>query len=658
MNARDSLDKFQIYRQTFTATGVIGLNPYDIRGHSKLRIAVENVGGGNVIAVKGRIKGQTSYSTLATITGSSSGTTVDTPVSDEIQFDCTTYSASGGTPTLIASGFFSLGGSGSVTGPGAGTSTDNALVRWDGTTGTAIQNSSTTLSDTGQFVWAPSNATGVSWATTLSGTTGNFWTTTGTQGGTYVWYTEVTNPSGLNAICNRIFYGGTSLTDKYLIAGQFDTQTSNTGNNLDYYNSLRGNFGVYASSTNSSTSGAATGIFSYGLSGKVVTGGAFLGATAANVANNRSFGVRGHGTTANSAVASGGHFSIGSTESLFSTDPGASAALVATNTTTTDPIQRWYDNTTEVARIRDGGRLTVGDPTETINFFINDATKFMANGTMATVAAGISDIIQIGAVSVFKLNPSAATNSGLGVSVYSAQGYNVDVDTTNAINGGIQVGYYTNPISAFGAFGQVNYKSSSSSVDGVCGLLASCGHFGYGGTANDIIGGLFTASTSDDAGGGTASGTCVNATGGYFSAFVDTNAISITTAKSGHFIEPFVVSGSGTITNKTALYCAGTLSILQTDSSSTGNIDAYSPTSSYNYMTGAAPVLRGVNNDTFNKMLVFDFANTATISNENATPTAAKRITTGTGADLTNVKSVCLIYNTTTSRWRVQWWRA
>lgn len=42
------------------------------------------------------------------------------------------------------------GGAGDVVGPGA--STDNAVVRWDGATGTAVQNSTVTISDTGDTV--------------------------------------------------------------------------------------------------------------------------------------------------------------------------------------------------------------------------------------------------------------------------------------------------------------------------------------------------------------------------------------------------------------------------------------------------------------------------------------------------------------------------
>lgn len=534
----------------------------------------------------------------------------------------------------------------------SGSGTDNRLVRWDGTS--AVQDSGVTLSDTDQFTWAPSNATGVSWATTLSGTTGNFWTTTGTQGGTYTWYHEITNPNN-NAICNRIIFGGTSVTNRYVIASQFDTNVNNTGYDLDHYNSLRGSYGVYSSATNGNTSGLSCAYYGYALSGKGNIGGSFLAATALNVANNRTWGVRAHAVTANSAKAVGGHFSIGSTEALMSTDPGESAALVATNTTGTDPIQRWYDNTTEVARLRDGGRLTVGDPSEAVSFFVNDATKFMANGTMTVVSSGASDIIQIGATTAFNVNPSADTNTGLGVGVYAGQGFNLTLVGSSKFNGGIAVAGYPNPISAIGAFGQVNIQTDDT-VDGCIGLLCSGGPQGNGATVDDYVGGAFACNTAVDLG---STGSLNRGTGGFFTVYTDlASDVSITTARSGWFKEPYVSGGgTATITNKTAIYLEGTLSIVQTDSSDTGNIDAFVVSTSHHYMTGAAPVLRGIIPDTNNKVVIFDFANTATISNENATPTAARRITTGTGADLTNVKSVCVIYNTTTSRWRVQWWR-
>lgn len=102
----------------FTATGVVGPDTVVANMTGNLRVVVENVGGGNVVLVKGKLDGQAAYSTLATITGASSGTTVDISVVDLVQFECTTYAASGGTPKLVASGFFkkatSGGGSGEV----------------------------------------------------------------------------------------------------------------------------------------------------------------------------------------------------------------------------------------------------------------------------------------------------------------------------------------------------------------------------------------------------------------------------------------------------------------------------------------------------------------------------------------------------------------
>lgn len=91
--------------QEFTATGVIGPTSIPTNLMLNLRVAVENVGGGNVIAVEGRLLGQSSFISLGTITGASTGTTVSIALVDEIRLNCTTFSASGGTPKVIASGF-------------------------------------------------------------------------------------------------------------------------------------------------------------------------------------------------------------------------------------------------------------------------------------------------------------------------------------------------------------------------------------------------------------------------------------------------------------------------------------------------------------------------------------------------------------------------
>lgn len=132
---KDANAKFNI-ALNFTATGVItgsgaadsigtAAVPFNVRAENQLRLAVENVGAGNAVQVQGRIAKQTAYTTLATITGPSAGTTVDISLVDEIYFNCSTYSASGGTPRLVGAGFFKQAASG---GGGGGT--------WGSITGT------------------------------------------------------------------------------------------------------------------------------------------------------------------------------------------------------------------------------------------------------------------------------------------------------------------------------------------------------------------------------------------------------------------------------------------------------------------------------------------------------------------------------------------
>lgn len=103
----------------FTATGVL-VTDVPTTMCNKLRVVVENAGGGNTILVKGKLFHQTAWQTLATISGSTSGTTVDISVVDEYQIECTAYAASGGIPKVITSAFFNQasggGGGGTITG--------------------------------------------------------------------------------------------------------------------------------------------------------------------------------------------------------------------------------------------------------------------------------------------------------------------------------------------------------------------------------------------------------------------------------------------------------------------------------------------------------------------------------------------------------------
>ncbi len=91
---------------SFTATGRIGPEYVVSNTMNTLGIVVENTSVGNTILVKGRLTGQTAWVTLGTIIGPTTGTKIELGQTDEISFECTVYSASGGTPKLIASGFF------------------------------------------------------------------------------------------------------------------------------------------------------------------------------------------------------------------------------------------------------------------------------------------------------------------------------------------------------------------------------------------------------------------------------------------------------------------------------------------------------------------------------------------------------------------------
>ncbi len=127
-------------QRDFTSTGVVGPDYLVANMTGNLRVVVENVGGGNTIQVKGRLAGQTNFVTLDTIVGPSTGTTVDISVVDEIQFNCSVYAASGGTPKLVASGFFkqaSGGGGGGSINDGANVGTAGEGV-YDGVVGDTL----------------------------------------------------------------------------------------------------------------------------------------------------------------------------------------------------------------------------------------------------------------------------------------------------------------------------------------------------------------------------------------------------------------------------------------------------------------------------------------------------------------------------------------
>lgn len=94
-------DKF-VLNKTVSASGVIGSTTYDISVEDIIKVVIASAGASNVVTVKGRIF-KAPFETITTITGNTTGTSVDVSIYDEVQFDCTTYDSAAF--TIKASGF-------------------------------------------------------------------------------------------------------------------------------------------------------------------------------------------------------------------------------------------------------------------------------------------------------------------------------------------------------------------------------------------------------------------------------------------------------------------------------------------------------------------------------------------------------------------------
>ena len=119
--ANNSLTNYQMYKlalkEPILATGLIGENPtFIVSTNNVMVVVVEGVGVTNSINIEARILGQSSFSIIKTITGTTSGTEVDVSTYDQVRFDCTTFD-SGGVPTLIVSSFFKIGGGAASSAP-------------------------------------------------------------------------------------------------------------------------------------------------------------------------------------------------------------------------------------------------------------------------------------------------------------------------------------------------------------------------------------------------------------------------------------------------------------------------------------------------------------------------------------------------------------
>lgn len=325
----------------------------------------------------------------------------------------------------------------------------------------------------------------------------------------------------------------------------------------------------------------------------------------------------------------------------------------------------FYTNNTAQTILTAAGKYIVGDTTDTVNFFPTTDTRFQVGREITSIGTSVSpiDIIKLMSISAAAVNPSVDTNSSLGVSIYGAQGFNLQLNGTHNFNGGLAIGTTAyGAISAFGAFGQVNIATSGS-LDGAGGLLCSVTHQGSGSNATKIIGGVFEAGTDDAASPGTPTGSMSEAIGGVFN--VGAGGVTIVSAESGRFYEPAIYdagNGYGTassITNKTAVNIRGTATILRSTVASASSITNMAVDSSHIHITGSTTTsIHGIHADTFAKTVwIYNATNTTvTLKHQSSTDgTAANRIIVSTGSDyVIQPGTWCQIfYDTNASRWKI-----
>lgn len=309
-------------------------------------------------------------------------------------------------------------------------------------------------------------------------------------------------------------------------------------------------------------------------------------------------------------------------------------------------------------------RLVVGDASESISFFPTNDTKLMVNRLVTSIGTSFSpiDIIKLLAVNVAGVQPSADTNTGLGITIYGAGGNQLTLDGSKNFNGGLPFGSQQFGIaSALANFSQTNIICTGT-VDGAFGALYSVGHFGTGSATAKMCGGAFESLTDDSQNPGAPTGSIALATGGEFA--VGAGGANITEAWAGVFREPVAYDAgngygtSATITKKTAVNVLGTMSWERTDTSSTATENAFAVYTSWHVTTGTtAETLNGIADGGVNgKLLLLTNGTNAsmTVNHENGSASASNRIITATGAAVTVTasSSILFAYDTGQSRWR------
>lgn len=298
-----------------------------------------------------------------------------------------------------------------------------------------------------------------------------------------------------------------------------------------------------------------------------------------------------------------------------------------------------------------------------VPYFSTSDSMFSVKHSITSIGTSASplDIIKLPAPVYTLVSPSANTNSGLGITLYSSLGSNLELYGSNNYNGGLSLGMFqSGAVSGIALFGGTT-NFSSGTVDGSTGLYFNGVHSGNGSAQTNLYGLIVEAYSDDAANPGSPTGSVTNAIAGLFS--VGAGGANVTTGASIKANEPAVfdaLQGYGanaTLTDKTAVWINGTASITVSDVATAASITNMTVATSFVRMTGStATNIHGIHADSFAKVLIIYNASSATVTlnHQSATDgTAANRIICNTGANVAIAagKSATLHYDTSQSRW-------
>jgi len=326
---------------------------------------------GTDIATVGTVTSGTWSATTIAINKGGTGQTTASAAFDALVPSQTGNSGKYLTTNGTTTSWGTVSGSGDFVGPGS--STDNAVVRFDGTTGKLGQNSLLIIDDNGSM------------SNTLSG---------GTTAGHIISNGTASAP---------IFQAKDNTTLKFEIQdGGFVSQTmagsvsasnysylidnTQTGNTATFNVAGVGNFGlfsqVYGLNNNSGAGNAAvvgyarTGLRTIGIGGLADGGGG---------SGSRNIGCYGYAAGNNSpSTAAGGYFEYSASNGGYTSalPTGIICALAASNLGSSADIVQFYDNTTVAFKIADGGSTQIGATSTTPKHAINSDTYTNASDAL------------------------------------------------------------------------------------------------------------------------------------------------------------------------------------------------------------------------------------------------------------------------------------